>query len=294
VALDPSPASRAAAIRAGSLVVETGQLHLIHVVDSAIETSAPRHATPEAMRLYRDQKKREASALLEEVAADLRRRHPQIGVSVEAGFGRPVDEALAAAARTEADLVAVGAHGKGVFGRLLLGSFTEEISRRSLVPVLVVREIPQESARVDRVLVAVDLEPSSRQAAHVAEALARQLARPLEAVHVIDARKLPLPMTGPSDAALASRDTRQAIELAPAAVESFLSSCGLTLPSFRVLIGTPAEEIVQASSPTDLIVCGTHGRGFLGRVAFGSVALHLLRHAPCPVIVVHPKARPES
>ncbi|HEY3237295.1 MAG TPA: universal stress protein, partial [Polyangiaceae bacterium] len=38
------------------------------------------------------------------------------------------------------DLIAMGTHGRSGFERLLLGSITEKVVRRSTVPVLTVRE----------------------------------------------------------------------------------------------------------------------------------------------------------
>lgn len=38
----------------------------------------------------------------------------------------------------------------------------------------------------------------------------------------------------------------------------------------------------------DLIVISTHGRGGLSRLVFGSVAENVVRHAPCPVLVMRP------
>jgi nucleotide-binding universal stress UspA family protein len=37
---------------------------------------------------------------------------------------------------------------------------------------------------------------------------------------------------------------------------------------------------------TNLIVMTTHGRGGLGRVVFGSTADSVMRHAPCPVLLI--------
>ena len=36
----------------------------------------------------------------------------------------------------------------------------------------------------------------------------------------------------------------------------------------------------------DLIVVGSHGRGTVGRFLIGSVSDHVVRNAPCPVLVV--------
>jgi len=56
--------------------------------------------------------------------------------------------------------------------------------------------------------------------------------------------------------------------------------------------GTPFREILQAAreNAADLIVLGTHGRTGLDRLMTGSVAERVVRHAPCPVFLVKPKA----
>jgi nucleotide-binding universal stress UspA family protein len=48
------------------------------------------------------------------------------------------------------------------------------------------------------------------------------------------------------------------------------------------------QEIVAAAHEcnSDLIVIGNHGRGGLTRVLTGSTAERVVRHAPCPVLVV--------
>ena len=49
-------------------------------------------------------------------------------------------------------------------------------------------------------------------------------------------------------------------------------------------------EITEATGAvgSDLIVLGTHGFGGLARSATGGTAEKVIRHAPCPVLVVHP------
>ena len=41
----------------------------------------------------------------------------------------------------------------------------------------------------------------------------------------------------------------------------------------------------------DLIVMGTHGRTGVKRIVLGSVADHVVKHAPCPVVTVRDRAR---
>jgi len=57
---------------------------------------------------------------------------------------------------------------------------------------------------------------------------------------------------------------------------------------FRTAEGDPATEILSAAKdlPADLVVVSTHGRTGLTRALLGSVAEHVVRRAPCPVLVV--------
>ena len=52
--------------------------------------------------------------------------------------------------------------------------------------------------------------------------------------------------------------------------------------------GPAADEIVERATAlgVSLILLTTHGRSGLGRLVFGSVADSVLRHAPCPVLIV--------
>jgi nucleotide-binding universal stress UspA family protein len=60
----------------------------------------------------------------------------------------------------------------------------------------------------------------------------------------------------------------------------------------EVIEGGPARTIVERAStlPADLVVLGTHGRGGFERLVLGSVTERVLRHAPCPVLTVPPRA----
>jgi nucleotide-binding universal stress UspA family protein len=57
-------------------------------------------------------------------------------------------------------------------------------------------------------------------------------------------------------------------------------------------IGAPAKEICSLADEQniDLIVVGTHGRHGFKRLVQGSVAEHVVRDAPCPVLVMRPKS----
>lgn len=55
-----------------------------------------------------------------------------------------------------------------------------------------------------------------------------------------------------------------------------------------VVVGHPAAEIVRYAidQGADVIVLGSHGHGAIRRFMLGSVAERVMRHAPCPVMVV--------
>jgi nucleotide-binding universal stress UspA family protein len=60
--------------------------------------------------------------------------------------------------------------------------------------------------------------------------------------------------------------------------------------------GDPAEQILRVVRDlgVGMIVMTTHGRGALGRLAFGSVADAVTRHAPVPAMVVRPGEAPSQ
>lgn len=55
-----------------------------------------------------------------------------------------------------------------------------------------------------------------------------------------------------------------------------------------VEVGDPGEVIchVATAEHVDVIVVGSHGKGWARRALLGSVSQHVLTHAPCPVLVV--------
>ena len=57
--------------------------------------------------------------------------------------------------------------------------------------------------------------------------------------------------------------------------------------------GEAADVICRAAEQrgVDVIVVGSHGRTGLGRFFLGSVSEHVVRHSPCPVLVVPSKEK---
>ena len=53
---------------------------------------------------------------------------------------------------------------------------------------------------------------------------------------------------------------------------------------------SPASAILSAAKDADLVVVGARGHGGFSGLHLGSVATQIVSHAPCPVLIVRPKA----
>lgn len=87
-------------------------------------------------------------------------------------------------------------------------------------------------------------------------------------------------------------------DYAEKAIEKFSASHGARAVErvfSHVRFDAIADEIAQlaADLEADLVVVGTHGRRGLSRALLGSSAEATVRLAPCPVLVVRPKALPQ-
>lgn len=138
-----------------------------------------------------------------------------------------------------------------------------------------------------RILVPHDFSETSDAAVQYAVALARQFAASLDFLYVGDRAKEELESELPfgSDGQVAADVKDRLLGMLSPADHLALH------PRFFVRAGTPAAEIVRVADQqhADLIVMGTHGRGFVAHMLMGSVAEQVVRTAPCPVLTVrHP------
>lgn len=152
----------------------------------------------------------------------------------------------------------------------------------SALPALDETMEPEARPGIRRILLATDLSPTSAAASDQALGLAQDLGASLLIVSVID------PEVGAGAGRLVARmDQRRAAR--EAAAQSLVVEGrrrGVHV-SFLVWEGEPGPAIVDAaaSEGADLIIVGTHGRSRVGRMVLGSVSDHVVRHAPCPVLI---------
>src|SRR6266568_7478048 len=140
---------------------------------------------------------------------------------------------------------------------------------------------------VQHVLVPIDFSATADRALEYAIALAQQLQARLTLLHVLDLT--PVTMDEMTVGVVATYLEEQEIEaqhLLQASLER-VQRAGLQGESLLVQ-GTPTQTIVDTAGEqgVDLILMGTHGRTGLAHVFLGSVAEHVVRQGPCPVLVV--------
>ena len=80
---------------------------------------------------------------------------------------------------------------------------------------------------------------------------------------------------------------KEFVEESAAQLRLLFSGDSLNLTT-EVLDGSPQRVIVEQAESwgADLIVIGSHGRGFWSRTMIGSVSDSVVHHAPCSVLVV--------
>jgi nucleotide-binding universal stress UspA family protein len=137
---------------------------------------------------------------------------------------------------------------------------------------------------LQRILVPHDFSETSEAAVKYGIALARNFGARLFLLHVGDQARMDLETEFPLGLEGAVEDAvrERLLKILTPAEQAELK------PEFAVCAGAPAGEIVNYAKghDIDLIVMGTHGRGFVGHVVMGSVAEKVVRTAPCPVLTV--------
>jgi nucleotide-binding universal stress UspA family protein len=152
----------------------------------------------------------------------------------------------------------------------------------------------------DRILVAFDGSEHSLRALDIAIRMAEQFCKKLTLIHVysVAVRPIIIPepatMTPPNVSILTSAEISEASEAARREGKQMLEvaeqrakAAGLEVEKILVE-GQAAQEIVKAAKEGnfELIVMGARGLSLIKELLLGSVSEGVIRHAPCPVLVV--------
>jgi nucleotide-binding universal stress UspA family protein len=139
-----------------------------------------------------------------------------------------------------------------------------------------------------KVLIAIDSEPVAVRAAETGVNLAQALGAEVAFINVVDSALAYPGDTGPPASELIAAAKLNAKRLVTT-IRQRVSPQSSVLEFIQV--GAPSEEIVKVAKEwsADLLVIGSHGRGGMQRALLGSVAETVMRHAPCPLVVVRSK-----
>lgn len=149
---------------------------------------------------------------------------------------------------------------------------------------------------IKKILVPTDFSACADQALQYALGLARTLGAEVQIVHCATTPDYQIPnLVSPAMSAAAANMVEQLRRLYEAAQQEMAELVarnqdkGVAISGLNV-DGPPDEGIVRQATSwgADVIIIGSHGRRGVSRVLLGSVAERVVRHAPCPVLVVHP------
>ena len=269
-------------------------LHVCNVLPVA--AYAPGRATPPSTQVLCTDRDALMTAVHQFADAEVGSSVP---ITCEIGEGNVADAILAKARTPSTDLIVIGTHGRSGFERVVLGSVTNKVLRRSECPVLSVPRnvpevVPMPPTLFTQIVCAVDFSDCSMRALAYAMSLAQEADAHLTLTHVIELPpEIPLDLHetmsgGPRSlreyVAVAQSDRRERLEQAvPDDVRAY---CHVDTV---LATGKPHREILRVATErsADLIVLGVHGRGAVDRLFFGSTTEHVVKQASCAVLTLH-------
>ncbi|MGE5718151.1 MAG: universal stress protein [Acidobacteriota bacterium] len=212
--------------------------------------------------------------------------------------GPVVERILVCGEAMGADLIILGTHGLSGFQRLVLGSVTEKVLRRSVSPVMTVPRAASSAVPgvilFKTILCPVDFSPSSTGALELALSIAAEASSRLIVLHVVETlppedRRALVPYGMEEYVSILEADAKKRIQdLIPAEMQEKLH------PEVLVASGKPHREIARIADErkVGVIVMGVRGRGSLDSMLFGSTTSHVVRSVMCPVLTFRNEPEP--
>jgi len=224
-------------------------------------------------------------------------------VQVETALVRsmsPYDAILQYASDNDVDMIVMGTRGKTGLSYVLLGSVAEKVVEYSTRPVLVVNQHERNfvdtdgTIHLDRIFCPTDFSDASKTASDLAAKMADAAHADLILAHVVPERLEQPVLVGDQDIDGADEATKQAHARLVEEARRMFPNVGK--PARTVMGRGPVPETLAhlaRQDAVDLIVMSSQGETNLMDRLIGSVAGHLLRLSPCPVLVVKsPIAQP--
>jgi nucleotide-binding universal stress UspA family protein len=223
------------------------------------------------------------SALRDRIARELGSEIPEaVRQSLIARPGRPGAVLDAVTRESKGSLVVVGGRHHRALARGLGGSTAHHLVRTSRVPVLVVHDTAG-AGLPRRMLVATDLFEAAGPTLSTARRYAELLEMQIRVVHVVEPAKFPTVV-------LLSLDMKGFAERSQVEFQRLLQLELPDVPSGERVVrrGRADEEIAEEAAAwnADLLVVGSHGRGWIDRLLIGSTTERLLNRLPTSLLVV--------
>jgi nucleotide-binding universal stress UspA family protein len=220
-----------------------------------------------------------AELLVREAANTAHTWFPELTVATAVGTDRVVSALVRAS--LDARMLVVGARRENEVGGLRLGSVAEHVATNARCPVGVVR--PPSARDLLDVVVGVDGSSHSDVTLRSAAAEARRFGGRLIVVH---AYRLPAPAEyGPNAGVDEPHHRAEAEELVERALDHLGPDRDTLKIETRAVHASAADALLQAASTAAVLVVGARGVSGFERLRIGSVSQHVLRHAPCPVVI---------
>ncbi|MDH4230980.1 MAG: universal stress protein [Nitrospirota bacterium] len=211
----------------------------------------------------------------------------EFGIEIESLVceGEPHEVIARTAQEKNADLIAMGTHGRRGIKRFIMGSVTSGVIGNASCDVLVVKKQCTACTGVyESLLVPFDGSEFSKKALSHARALSKDDGAEITALYVIPRYE---EMIGfmKTDAIKDSlyREAGRIIEMAKEGV----TGNGATLAT-AIEEGHAADKIVEMANKmkSDLIVIGSHGWRGVSKAILGSTTERVIMDASCPILVV--------
>ncbi len=281
VPVDFSPPSRLAVNYAVSLArTLRAKLTLMHVVESPAALGYPFGSeNPRIEKEHREQATRMLPALLAPEDQD------DLDLQIVIKSGDIQDEIAATIREQRADIVVMGTHGRGLFGRWLIGSITQGILRKVSVPILTISKATRPMA-LKRILFATDFSEASKQGFGFALEMARMARSDIVILHSLERRVALTAGLGDMVDYISPYTVEEArSKLAEFTVEG--SRQGIKIDTLLVE-GVPAEEILKAAenNDADVILIAIQRKGLVERALLGTTAERIIREAHIPVLSI--------
>ncbi|MBX9690537.1 MAG: universal stress protein [Candidatus Obscuribacterales bacterium] len=297
VCIDASPHSRSALqalqLRRHS---ENSVLKLITAVESA--ESHFFHLGPKQSSAILEENRQSASQLLNEAAEHLNKTNDFKRIELEIVHGHPKSALLEAAEKWQANLIVTGARSARQGDPLSMGSVSQTVLEHSLCPVLVARQIAEESQPHINILLPMD--HSAYSAAAAEWALQQHWSKQVRIYIISVLPAITHSYTVEDNVEKAAKYLHEYEELQRATLkrlnswrDKFNARFGTGSAKCELLYGEARNVILAASIalPAHLIIMGSHGHTGITRFLLGSVSRAVSLKAECCVEVIRPHGR---